>query len=195
MSIRPSEGIGKRLAFYRTLAGMSAQQLSDATGGFVSRSAIANLESDKPRKKDLTVDELLALSWAMQIPPVALALPLEEPNRWVRLSEEVRVRTALAVKWFEEGRAGSLDDERGLFISERATAATAATHVATERLRWMKEWWAEKGTVARAAAMMHRGNTDSNWEAIAAESRERLNEIASRLESLGVDLSDFKIDD
>lgn len=74
---RSSADLGKRLTKYRKLAGLSAQQLSDRVNGEISRSVIANIESG--RKTDVTVDQLLALSWALDIPPVALALPLDQP--------------------------------------------------------------------------------------------------------------------
>lgn len=74
---RSSEGIGKRLAKYRKLAGLSAQQLSDKIWGEMSRAVIANIESG--RKSDITIDQLLAIAWALDIPPLALAVSAETP--------------------------------------------------------------------------------------------------------------------
>lgn len=83
MTARPSSGLGDRLARYRKMAGMSAQDLSDNLGGELSRSVIANIESG--RKTDITVDQMLAIAWVLDIPPVALALPLHEPFRHVQI--------------------------------------------------------------------------------------------------------------
>jgi transcriptional regulator with XRE-family HTH domain len=97
---RSSRDFGKRLTKYRKLAGMTAQQLSDALGGELSRSVIANIESG--RKSDVTVDQLLALAWALGVPPAILALPVEDPYAEVLIVEGER-RTSLpayaAVSW------------------------------------------------------------------------------------------------
>lgn len=57
--------IARRLKAYRRAAGLSAQQLSDASG--VTRSVIANIESG--RKKWITVDEIVAFAEALSVTP------------------------------------------------------------------------------------------------------------------------------
>ena len=89
---RPSAGIGDRLKRYRLLSGLSAQKLSDELDGAISRGVIANIEAGT--KRDVTVDELIQLAYALDIPPVMLALPVEEPN------ENVLVYRGLGVEDF-----------------------------------------------------------------------------------------------
>lgn len=113
MTSRPSTGLGDRLARYRKMAGLSAQELSDRLGGELSRSVIANIESG--RKTDVTVDQLLALAWVLDVPPVALALPLHEPFRHVQVvkgeagSESTTAENLIG--WFLE-RPGYVERDR-----------------------------------------------------------------------------------
>lgn len=71
-----SDDVGNKLRFYRALRRMSAQQVSDATNGQVTRAVIANIESG--RKADVTVRELAHLAYALEVPAVALA-PVLDP--------------------------------------------------------------------------------------------------------------------
>ncbi|MGK0740731.1 helix-turn-helix domain-containing protein [Leucobacter sp. Z1108] len=82
-SERASDRIGERIAFYRRLNGWSAAELSEVTGKTISKGVIANIETG--RKKDVTVDELLTLSFALGVPPLAIALPLDRPESMVTL--------------------------------------------------------------------------------------------------------------
>lgn len=104
MTSRPSTGLGDRLARYRKMAGLSAQDVSERLGGELSRSVIANIESG--RKSDITVDQLLALAWVLDIPPVALALPIHEPFRHVQVvkgdSVTQSMTAATLIDWFLE---------------------------------------------------------------------------------------------
>lgn len=92
---KPSDRIGERVAFYRKLNGMSAADLSEATGGAVSKGVIANIETG--RKKDLTVDELVYLSWALCVPPLAIALPIDSPDGFVVVASEEADTTLVRV--------------------------------------------------------------------------------------------------
>ncbi|GAB2973570.1 helix-turn-helix domain-containing protein [Frigoribacterium salinisoli] len=102
MSEKASDGIGERLKAARKAAGLSARELSEKLGGQLSRGVIANIESGA--RRDLTVDELIALSWALDVPPAALALPYDEPYKTVSViagpgaSEDVIAGELLA--WF-----------------------------------------------------------------------------------------------
>ncbi|MCS5511338.1 helix-turn-helix domain-containing protein [Curtobacterium flaccumfaciens pv. betae] len=113
MTSRPSTGLGDRLARYRKMAGLSAQELSDRVGGELSRAVIANIESG--RKSDITVDQLLALAWVLDIPPVALALPVHQPFQHVQVvrgeTELESTTAATLIDWFLE-RPGLNDRPR-----------------------------------------------------------------------------------
>lgn len=112
-----TDGIGERLSRYRKLAGMSAQQLSDRISGTMSRGVIANIESG--RKTELTLEQIAALAWALEVPFFALALPLDRPNYWVPIvagddsGDDLRVIDAWA--WMARRPEGhELEMERGL---------------------------------------------------------------------------------
>jgi transcriptional regulator with XRE-family HTH domain len=77
MTQLPMPGLGSRIHHYRKLNGWSAQQLANHTGGQVSRSIIASIESG--RREDLTVRQFMAICSALQIPPAALLIDLEQP--------------------------------------------------------------------------------------------------------------------
>lgn len=57
--------------------GWSAQQLADQTDGAVSRSTIANVETN--RREDLAVTQFIAICMALRLPPSALLLDVERP--------------------------------------------------------------------------------------------------------------------
>jgi|GEM_PF-4578081 len=103
---RSSREFGKRLAKYRKLAGLSAQQLSERVGGVLSRSVIANIESG--RKSEVTVDQLLALAWVLDIPPAVLALPAETPFSRVQVvdGEDLSVMSVYDLAtWFSNSES------------------------------------------------------------------------------------------
>ncbi|THG32865.1 helix-turn-helix domain-containing protein [Naasia lichenicola] len=77
MTQLPMPGLGSRIHHYRKLNRWSAQQLANHTGGEVSRSIIASIESG--RREDLTVRQFMAICFALQIPPAALLVDLEKP--------------------------------------------------------------------------------------------------------------------
>lgn len=70
--------LGKQVQRYRKLAGMSGEALAEAAGEGLTRSVIANLENG--RKSDVTVHQLMAISSALHVPPVALLADLFDPG-------------------------------------------------------------------------------------------------------------------
>jgi transcriptional regulator with XRE-family HTH domain len=69
------QGIGPRIAAYRKREGLSAQELAEEAG--MSRSVIANIENG--RRDDITVTELLVISRALRVPPVAILFDVRKP--------------------------------------------------------------------------------------------------------------------
>lgn len=182
MSQRPSDALGSRLAYYRKLAGLSAERLSHRVP--MSRAVIANIESG--RKRDVTVDEMLALAWALDIPPVALALPVEQPNVFLETaSGETRTESArahAAIDWFMTGK-------------KPGGATTPQQMIATTRLRMLRDYYSTKAQLARAEAATAKGDDSANWSAIADEQRFRLRDLTEELTGLGIDLTYYKIDE
>lgn len=70
--------IGSNVARYRKAVGMSAADLAEAAQNGLTRSVIANLENG--RKDDVTVRQLMALSAALMVPPVALLADCFRPG-------------------------------------------------------------------------------------------------------------------
>lgn len=182
MSERASDRFGERLAYYRKLSGLSAEGLSRKVPS-MSRAVIANIESG--RKRDVTLDELIALAWALDVPPVALALPIERPHAFVQTSEgqtDTFTRAYLLADWFKTGK--------------RTGRGNSPAHaVATLRVSKLEEYLLTEGRLRQADARIGRGDEKADWHAIREEESIRLAELAEELEGLGVDLTEFKIDD
>lgn len=94
------EGIGRRIAAFRKREGLSANELAQDSG--MSRSVIANIENG--RRDDITVSELLAISRALRVPPVAIVFdttrpmsPVPAPNTE---GEILRPRAIDIIDWF-----------------------------------------------------------------------------------------------
>ena len=182
MAQKPSDGIGSRLAYYRKLSGLSAERLSQKVT--MSRAVIANIESG--RKKDVTVDELLSLAWALDIPPVALALPIEQPNVFIDTGrDEARgdaTRAHTAIDWFMTGRKAGV-------------SPSPQQMIATTRLRKLREFYAANAAVSRYETSAAQGEQGADWTALAAEEKARLRDIVEELTGLGVDLTYYKVDE
>jgi transcriptional regulator with XRE-family HTH domain len=181
MSERPSDRFGERLAYYRKLAGLSAESLSRKVPG-MSRAVIANIESG--RKREITVDELIALAWALDVPPVVLAVPMERPDAFVltgggKHEAETFTRASALVEWFRTGK--------------RARAGKSPAHaIATLRLAKMDDFLATRGRAVQAGARAKRGDESADWGGILEEESKRLATLADELEGLGVDLAAFR---
>lgn len=106
-------GVGERVAGYRRRNGWTAAELSAATEDSLSREVIAKIESG--RLKGLPMAYVLALSWALGVPPVALLFPVERPDEFVDPEAGLRVRDM--VEWFSGW------SERGPMHSPRRTEA------------------------------------------------------------------------
>jgi transcriptional regulator with XRE-family HTH domain len=77
MSFESVSSIGRNVARYRKLAGMSAAELAERAGHGLTRSVIANLESG--RKSDVSVLQLFAISATLGVPPIRLLIDIERP--------------------------------------------------------------------------------------------------------------------
>lgn len=98
------EPIGRRVAAYRKSAGFkTAEDLANAIpNAAVTKSTIQNVESG--RKQDLSVSQLLDIAKALDIPPVALAVPINLPMEKAEIpgvGDAVASMTNLeVVRWF-----------------------------------------------------------------------------------------------
>lgn len=187
MSERPSAGIGKRIAQYRKLAGLSARELSEKLGGELSRGVIANIESG--RKTDVTVDQLVSLAWALGVPPVVLALPVDEPYKFVRVNDDPMnrqmTRAFNMMAWFQNER--SLLE--GGFMNMPETPAGA---VAQETISAVRDYPRLQQSARTAQSLLAEGKIE------ASEARVREVDLLIHeryLRQLGVSLKIFKVDE
>lgn len=185
MSAKPSDGIGERLAYYRKLAGVSAQTLSDRLGGSLSRGVIANIENG--RKKDITLDDIVGLAWALDIPVVALALPLDRPLQFVSTVDSDTstqyVRVFEVAEWFQTGN-------RRREVGQQANPAQV---LAQTRMQYITDYSHQLRRISRASRMIGSGNTDSDWQAILGETRLAQDDTIKKLAGLGVDMTAERI--
>ncbi|NNC10671.1 helix-turn-helix transcriptional regulator [Planctomonas sp. JC2975] len=197
MSVNPSDGLGKRLARYRRLAGMSAQQLSDALGGQLSRVMIANIE--RGSKKDVTVDQILAIAYALQVPPVVLMVPVEEPMRWVRVIDGrqkgtvANLRAGALAEWITYWPSPFRGDrDRPDPAMAKANSVAASFTLARTMLRLLKE---HDILTDEVDSLAQKVQEDPERGDVLAERQAELESVAQKLEDLGVDLTNFKIDE
>ncbi|WP_349902619.1 helix-turn-helix domain-containing protein [Parafrigoribacterium humi] len=188
MSKKPSEGLGKRLARFRKLADLSARELAEMAGYGLTRGVIANIETG--RKTDITVDQLIALSAALAIPPVVLAMPIDEPYRFVRLANgknHVHTRRVFsAMDWF--------NNMSTIFTNHPSQFdhANQATAVAENLIRHLRDYMMQENRVTRLAALVEAGTVDQD---ALDEANGELEQLRTSLSQLQVDLQVFKVDD
>lgn len=189
MSQRASEGLGKRLAKYRRLAGLSARELAERAGMGLSRGVIANIESG--RKSDITVDQLIALSTVLGVPPVVLALPVDQPEKFVRLVEARNgiqaTRAYQALEMFQAPGA-NLYRRTGMDPAPDNEAAL----LAEELIRAVQKLPKARLRLAQVEKKLADGSVD---ESVVSEDELELAYIERTLRQLGADLTQYKIDD
>lgn len=100
--------MGRRMGYFRRLKDMSAAQLAEAAGQGLTRSVIANLENG--RKADLTVQQLLAIAEALDVPATSI------------LGAGDRVRAAM----------GEMDSSKSRYLDAMRTYLDALITVAIE---------------------------------------------------------------
>lgn len=83
MGAYDAKAIGRRVAAYRRVAGMTAEDLANAVGNGLTRTAVAKLENG--HRVEVSTELLVQLAWALQVPPMVLLLPLENPNAQVEV--------------------------------------------------------------------------------------------------------------
>lgn len=95
--------IGERVAHYRKLNGWSGDYLAELAGNGISRSVIANIETR--RKKDVSVEQAVALARALQVPLVALLMDMSKPESDSQIPRNLDgsgspLPVATAARWF-----------------------------------------------------------------------------------------------
>ena len=181
------DSIGKRIASCRRARGYrTARDLADALEGKVSEAAIQNIESG--RKSDLSVSQLLNISWAIRVSPLQLLVPLGSPANNVDLPNLATALERKSVAEFDEwvsmhpyGRTtwvtpdGYLDGLRVDLIRRLSAAVNAREETALElrNLRSVTELFPDKAEPEREEAL------DELW----ARQRAEVDAMADRLEA------------
>lgn len=96
---RLAQKIGQRVAEYRKLRGITAQELSDALkplGVELKRTVIGNLESGY--RRTVSVAEVLAIAYVLDVPPIALLVPLGADDE-IEILSSTTVDTWSAARW------------------------------------------------------------------------------------------------
>lgn len=165
-SVRPSNGIGKRVANYRRLSGLTARELAERAGLGLTRGIITNIENG--RKTDITVDQLLAISTVLGVPPVMIALPVDRPYEYVQLDGG------------EEGQGTIVQsfEAVGRFLARESTADNAAAFLASQIIQ--NVWELDEAVKA------NRVEPEAGLEHIIAAT---ISSLEQRLRRLGVDMS------
>ena len=118
--------VAVRIKEVRTRRGLTAAQLAIRCAGVgrpdLTASAISNIETGRRdntgrRRRDVTVDELLALAKALQVSPVHLLVPPAADDEPYQVTPEVAA-PALHVREWVRGYGLLPGDDRQVYLSE-----------------------------------------------------------------------------
>lgn len=105
--------LGERLARYRKAAGYTTVEALAAAipGHWISKGTITNIEVG--RKADITIQELIALSRAIGVTPLALVCDLEQPfSKYKEQSfADTNVTNEDVARWFNPSNQSDGDDD------------------------------------------------------------------------------------
>lgn len=154
-----SDLVGREIRRYREAAEMSrdevARRCADAGWAGISSMVLLYIENGRPdasgrRKREISVDELVALAFVLGVPPLALLVPLGD-ERWRPLSDQGRLAdggrsaagvldqtTAGALSWIRGDRAFSGD--AGGPVHEQLRLYSQADRLALEVQLRQREW-------------------------------------------------------
>lgn len=126
---------------------MPASRLAARAGAGLTRAMIANIESG--RRRDVGVTQLLAIAWALGITPIALILPIDDPDAPIIVDGSLR-RASDLVKWIEgESLPGSFPPL--VDHLQKVRSATASLERAQlRRQELLDRVFAESGSIKNA---------------------------------------------
>jgi transcriptional regulator with XRE-family HTH domain len=133
--MRASDFVGVRIREIRQERGWTAQDLAvkcaEVGATEITAAVIANMETgrrdaDGRRRRDVTIDETLALAYALEVPPVFLFVPLNG-NEQLQVTAKVEMDAVFAAAW-----ADGDDVAMGYLFGDTAPRTDE------ERTRWAK---------------------------------------------------------
>ncbi len=113
-----SDTVAERIRHYRRQWGWDLQRLASECarvgGSGLTASVLANIESGRRdqngrRRRDVNIDEMLILAYALRVPPVLMFIPLGT-NDVVAITPALVVHPNVAFKWVEGEELPALDD-------------------------------------------------------------------------------------
>ena len=117
------EVLAERIKAHRKRRGWSQQTLADemtALGYPIDRVTLAKIEAGKTRAENASLREVLIIGAALDVPPLALFLPLGE-NTCVSITPNARLDPLLAFRWIT-GETPFPVEEDGLFVAKNPAA-------------------------------------------------------------------------
>lgn len=142
-SLRPSDVVAAQLRAHRAAEGISAQGLAErcAVLGMPSlnRSVLANIENGR-REGAVSVDELFVLAVALNMPPLALLLPLGGDAK-VEVAPKLEAHARAVLEWAtgQEPLVVDRKERRAPWAGGRSWEVAAQPFYLFERLREMEE--------------------------------------------------------
>jgi transcriptional regulator with XRE-family HTH domain len=161
--------IGERVAHYRKLNGMSAEALAAVAGAGLTRDIVANIENG--RRKDIGIIHMVAIAHALEVPLVALLVPLDRP-----MMETLDSGTAL--------------DALAAYQGWQPVSTPPAAREAVAQLAALHVFWQARNMFENTSRDFERGNDDAAQRNQLDAARGALANQRIVLRGLGVDLDD-----
>lgn len=134
--LSPTQEVARRVQELRRKRGLTAAALAERMTGLGvpwDRSIVANLESK--RRRSLSVEELLALALALNVAPVHLMVPPDDPGEPYQVTPTISGTRSLVRQWLRGVAQLDPDADRREFLTEvpeaefYAPGAAAAFHL------------------------------------------------------------------
>ncbi|MCP2336142.1 helix-turn-helix domain-containing protein [Actinomadura rupiterrae] len=152
-SKRASDLIGDRIKELRKLRDLTRDELAARCaelGAGLSAAMLVNIESGRPdeegkRRRDVSVDELLILAVALDVPPALLLLPPDqagEERTWLEITPKMKTSAWGLATWLsgESDQMIPKVDEAGVVSAERRRMWRQAAHPLRLYRIWMERF-------------------------------------------------------
>lgn len=152
--MRASDVIGPRIRDLRQRRGLTRDELAKKCvdlGADISAAVLVNIETGRPdkttgkRRRDITVDELLILALALDVPPARLLIPFDQAGddrTWLQITETHDISSWGALFWLagESERYLPSDNDEGSVSPERRRAWREANVPIALYRTWLRQF-------------------------------------------------------
>lgn len=145
-----SDVVGRQVKAYRTAAKMTREQVAERCSAYgwpsITAAVVNYIETGRPdsagnRRREVTADELVALAFVLDVPPLQLLAPLsDEPWQGLPEGGPLRASTASAIAWLRGDRRLAAGPAGAPWLILRAYVDADAA--AQELHRLLGEWQA-----------------------------------------------------